>query len=192
MQDPAAPLPLQREVVSVMGLLGLSVESYATSLNALSPVGQQAPATIDLQQREKFEIALRALVGLIAGGKWDSKKLENLLLDSAPGSPTYDLYSILLGKQFSGQIEQYEQQVLQMKQQLKSEQATYSKQLQVLQDEHDREKRRLNDDILRQKKENRTITEKARGLEHRTISLEAEVTRLQQQLPPMPQQNQGF
>jgi hypothetical protein len=172
-QDPAIPHQLRREAAAVMGFLGLDVGRYATSLPRYSPLLQAQPAgpiTRDFQklqqQHEELDVALRALGGLLAGGKWNSEKLLALWSNSEEGSSTYELYSVLLGKQFSGQIKQLELAIRHM-------QKEYNKQIIKEHTVHDKEKVDLNNTILQQ-------MNKIRILERERDSLRLEVTRLKQ------------
>jgi HEAT repeat protein len=156
-QDTATPHQLRQEVAAVMGFLGLDVGNYATTLSMYSvllPQSQQAGhKTRDFQQFQGLEIALRALGGLLAGGRWNVDKLQDLLRKSEEGSPQYELYSILLGKQFSRQIEQYAQRIQQLEKELRSRRSEYEKKMRFEHERNDREETRLNNTIFQQRNE---------------------------------------
>jgi hypothetical protein len=169
-QDPTTSHQLRQEVAAVMGFLGLEVDvsEYATTLSEYSyllELKQAGPITRDpqklQQQREGLEIALRALGGLLAGGKWNSERLLDLLRRSEEGSPTYELYSVLLGKQFSGQIEQLELDI-------RNTREEHKKQIKA----HHKETTELT----------KTISQQLRKIN--TLEKEIEVMRSKQQQPP--------
>jgi HEAT repeat protein len=181
-QDPTIPHQLRREVAAVMGFLGLDVGKYANTLNRYSYLLQSQQAvtiTRDLQQiqqqREGLEVALRSLGGLLAGGKWNSDKLQDLLRKSQEGSPAYELYSVLLGKQFSGQIEQHTRRIQQIEQELRGRQEEHSKQMVNEQARHHKESMRLNNIIFRQNNE-------INALAQENMALKQERDRLHRQL----------
>jgi hypothetical protein len=145
-----------------MGFLGLDMDvgEYVAALNkygSLLQSLQAGPTTRDFQgieeQREGLEIALRALGGLLAGGRWNVDRLQDLLLKSEEGSPQYELYSILLGKQFSGQIEQHAQRIQQLEKELRSRRDEYEKKIRYEYDKNDKEEKKLNNIIFRQRNE---------------------------------------
>jgi len=183
-QDVHVPHQLRLEVAAVMGFLGLDVSEYATALNKYGPFPQPEEGdrqTRDLQkiqQREEQEIALRALGGLLAGGKWNIDKLHDLWRKSEEGSPSYEIYSVLLGKQFSGQIEQHVRRIQELEQELRSTQEHYNKQIRLDQSKYHKEVVKLNNTISQQ------INEINRQKEQ-TISLKRErddlLMRLKQQ-----------
>jgi HEAT repeat protein len=186
-QDPTIPHQLRREVAAVMGFLGLDVGKYATTLNKYSLLlqAQQAgPITRDFQQlqyqREGLEVALRALGGLLAGGKWNSDKLQDLLRKSQEGSPAYELYSVLLGKQFSGQIEQHARHIQHIEQEMRSNQEEHSKQMVSEQARHHKENLRLNNVILKQSNDINQLIQQNMLLKQERDRLQIEVMRLRQ------------
>ena len=186
-QDTTTPHQLRREVAGVMGLLGLDVGGYATTLSNYSYMleSQQAGLiTRDFQkikqQREGLEIALRALGGLLAGGKWNTEKLQDLLRNSQEGSPAHELYSVLLGKQFSGQIEQHAQRIRQLEQEIRNMREEHRKQIVKEINMHDKEKQKLNNTILQQMNQISTLTQDAIKLKQERDTLQIEVMRLRQ------------
>ncbi len=61
----------------------------------------EAAAVGSVVQMEQQEISLRALGGLLAGGKWNVPILHTLRNASTPDSVEHELYSILLGQPYA-------------------------------------------------------------------------------------------
>ena len=86
----AMPSMLRADVMSMLGMLEANREVVA-----------EAAAVGSVVQMEQQEISLRALGGLLAGGKWNVPILHTLRNASTPDSVEHELYSILLGQPYA-------------------------------------------------------------------------------------------
>jgi len=198
-----APHELRREVAGVMGMMRLEAEvephAKAISRNGIF-LNQHQTTTLQLDQRQQqLEISLRALGGLLASGTWNVDTLQNLLQRSPEGSAERDLYSVLLGKQYSLEIKDYSSRITEL-----------NRQLHAQQQKHDSEKREMERthhgklQTLEQKVETlerthhgklQTLEQKVETLEQKNSMLTQErdqlynqIEQLKQQLPPDPYQ----
>lgn len=175
---------LRAEVAAIMGLLRMDeVEDIAKALNQYSVllqdrVTQQLP---EAGRREGLSIALRALGGLLAGGRWDVDALQQRRRVSVAGTPEHDLYSLLLGRHFSGDFNRLEQQLSTLNQQLQNEIAAHQNTRQELQ----KQIRKLNDDLQASKDENQELRTQKKAVERERNRLTVELNTLKQQQPPV-------
>ncbi|MBV8822123.1 MAG: hypothetical protein JO123_04980, partial [Ktedonobacteraceae bacterium] len=71
---------------------------------------------------EQLAISLRALGGLLAGGSWNIDTLQQLSTASKEGSPSRELFNVLLGMR-------YEPQLAKLRNELQETQDTYKKEV---------------------------------------------------------------
>lgn len=94
--DSKTPRKVRAEEVSALAMMEAYPEVMKAA-TALSSYGLAAGKGEGIAQAEQMEISLRALGGLLASGKWNIAKLQELRRMSLNGSPEHELYSILLG-----------------------------------------------------------------------------------------------
>jgi hypothetical protein len=95
LKDPGASADLRAEIASVLGMTTAPdiVAEYAQKMSAYGLAGNR-PAPLFPEQ---LAISLRALGGLLAGGRWNAQKLEELRDVSKDGTPAHELFNVLLG-----------------------------------------------------------------------------------------------
>ncbi|GHO91340.1 hypothetical protein KSF_013880 [Reticulibacter mediterranei] len=122
-QDAETSIELRAEIASVLGLMSAPdlIVNYAQNISAY---GLSSTRTSMLFP-EKLTIALHALGGLLASGYWDVEKLQELRDASQEGSPSHELFSVLLGTRYTSRIAQLQSD-------LKEEQETHKKQIYAL------------------------------------------------------------
>ena len=191
-----APHLLRREVAGVMGMMGLEegVEHYAKAIssNGIFPnTADRRTIPLDRERLEKLEISLRALGGLLAGGKWNVDTLQSLLQHSPEGSTERDLYSVLLGKQYSSYIKDLDKK-------LQVQQEKYESEMQAQQKSYESEKQELQKKINTltrnlqiQKHHSDTLEQSNREVTQQRDQLTRQVEQLRQQ-PPAPTPYQGI
>ena len=191
-----APHLLRREVAGVMGMMGLEegVEHYAKAIssNGIFPnTADRRTIPLDRERLEKLEISLRALGGLLAGGKWNVDTLQSLLQHSPEGSTERDLYSVLLGKQYSSYIKDLDKK-------LQVQQEKYESEMQAQQKSYESEKQELQKKINTltrnlqiQKHHSDTLEQSNREVTQQRDQLTRQIEQLRQQ-PPPPTPYQGI
>ncbi len=107
LNDPNATTELRAEAMGILGLLQPTqdVYEYAQALSQYGLSLDQSRVVLPNQ----MAIALRALGGLLARGEWDVMTLQNLRKLSQEGSPTHELFSILLGWRYEPEITELQQ-----------------------------------------------------------------------------------
>lgn len=95
------PPTLLSNVISVLGMM----EAHQNVVERAASVGYS-------MQLEDRMIALRALGGLLAGGKWHHAMLETRRNNSKDGSIEHELFSLLLGKPYATRLAQAQKELL--------------------------------------------------------------------------------
>ncbi|HEY4386483.1 MAG TPA: HEAT repeat domain-containing protein, partial [Ktedonobacteraceae bacterium] len=95
---------LRAELATVLGMMS-APEEVAEYAQNISKYGL-APQRSGTLYPDQLTIGLRALGGLLAGGYWDTRTLQELRASSTSGSPEHELFSILLGWRYAPQVEQ--------------------------------------------------------------------------------------
>jgi hypothetical protein len=109
-KDPETSAELRAEVAAILGMTTSvdAVEEYAQRLSsyglASSRSGILAP--------DHLAISLRALGGLLAGGRWNAPKIQELRNAAQVGSPAYELFNVLLGWRYEPQVAQLQATLL--------------------------------------------------------------------------------
>jgi HEAT repeat protein len=118
--DPTITTELRAETATVLGMMTAPqvVVDYAQSV---STYGLSATRTSPLFP-EQLAISLRALGGLLAGGYWNIDTLQKLSAASKEGSPSRELFNVLLGMR-------YEPQLAKLRDELQETQDTYKKEV---------------------------------------------------------------
>lgn len=109
---------LKAEAAALMGLLKIDIDSLATDLHK----HPQSSTTVIYDPSDPatpLDISLRALGGLLASGKWDSKTLQTLYNRTSQERDVavHELYSVLLGNTLGPKIGQLEQEKNKLEQQ---------------------------------------------------------------------------
>jgi hypothetical protein len=99
------PSALLSHVMSVLGMM----EAHPNVVRRASSVGHG-------MQLEERMVALHALGGLLAGGRWNHTILETLLNNSKEGSSEHELYSLLLGMPYATRLAQVQKELSDEKQ----------------------------------------------------------------------------
>ncbi len=121
--DPATSAELRAEIAAVLGMM-MAPDEIAELAQNLSNYGV-SPAKTGFLQPEQLTISLRALGGLLAGGHWHARKLQELRNASEEGSPEHELFSILLGWR-------YEPRLAKLQSELQNEQEAHRKEVMAL------------------------------------------------------------
>jgi hypothetical protein len=122
-QDAETSVELRAEIASILSMMSAPdlIVDYARNV---STYGLSSTRTSKLLP-EKLLIALHALGGLLASGYWDIEKLQELRDGSQEGSPSHELFSILLGTRYGPRIAQLQSD-------LQEERETHKKQIYAL------------------------------------------------------------
>lgn len=98
--DPMTAAPLRAELAALLGMV-TAPESIVEFAQNLSQYGSLSSNRTSLLQPEQLAISLRALGGLLAGGHWNTRTLQELRDASPEASPVHELASILLGERYA-------------------------------------------------------------------------------------------
>src|SRR5262249_8051514 len=98
---------LRAEVAAVLGMVS-APDSVADYVSNISTYGMSSTRASILFP-EQMAIALRALGGLLAGGYWNARKLQELRASTQEGNPAHELFNVLLGVRYSPQLAQLQQ-----------------------------------------------------------------------------------
>jgi HEAT repeat protein len=93
---------LRAEIAAILGMTS-APEIVAAYAQNLSQYGLASDRN-SIQSPEELSIALHSLGGLLAGGIWNLRTLQELYQSSPEGSPGHELFSVLLGKRYAPQI----------------------------------------------------------------------------------------
>ncbi|MBE3560744.1 MAG: HEAT repeat domain-containing protein [Ktedonobacteraceae bacterium] len=104
--DADVPARLRAEAAALLGMMAVpeGIEAEAQKLSEYG-LALSAGRTGSLQAPERLTVALHALGGLLAGGYWDARRLQELRAASPAGSAVRELFSILLGWRYEPQFE---------------------------------------------------------------------------------------
>jgi hypothetical protein len=133
---------LRAELATILGMMS-APEGVAAYAQNISMYGL-APKRSGALYPDQLAIGLRALGGLLAGGHWDIRTLQELRASSKAGSPEHELFSVLLGWRYASQVEQLQKELDEEREMRKSETTKLSariiadqKQMRSLKDEID-------------------------------------------------------
>ncbi|HZU02223.1 MAG TPA: HEAT repeat domain-containing protein [Ktedonobacteraceae bacterium] len=100
--DPDTSLALRAELATVLGMMSAPnpILEYAQNLSSYGIVPNRNNPLLP----EQLAIALRALGSLLASGYWNVRKLQELHAASREGTPTRELFNVLLGWRYEPQI----------------------------------------------------------------------------------------
>jgi HEAT repeat protein len=121
--DPDTTVALRAEIAGVMGMMA-APEPVAEYAQNLSAYGLSATRTSVLFP-EQLAISLHALGGLLAGGHWNVRRLQELRDANKEGSPARELFNVLLGWR-------YEPQLTKLQNDLQSERDAHKKEVLTL------------------------------------------------------------
>ncbi len=142
-QDAQTAKELRFDVAALLGMTTSSdlIADYAQNI---SKFGMSASRTSQLFSDE-LSIALRALGGLLAGGQWHPRKLQEMRDERNPGDASYELFNELLGWR-------YEPQIAKLQRDLDEQRDTFKKEILALTVRAATEEKRANalDDELEQ------------------------------------------
>lgn len=122
-QDADISVELRAEIAAILGML--SAPTVVTDyVHNISTYGLSSNRTSILFP-EQMAIALRALGGLLAGGIWNVRTLQDLRSTTQEGNPSHELFTILLGVR-------YQPQIAQLQRELQDEQEAHKKEVYAL------------------------------------------------------------
>lgn len=100
--DPDTTPALRTELAAVLGMMSAPqvISEYAQNLSSYGIAANRAKPL----SPEQLAIALHALGGLLASGHWNVRKLQELHSASREGSPTRELFNVLLGWCYEPQL----------------------------------------------------------------------------------------
>ena len=98
--DPATSVTLRAELAALLGMM-TAPEIVVESAQNLSKYGGICSTRTSVLYPDQFAISLRALGGLLAGGHWNARKLQELRDASKEASPLHELTSVLLGWRYA-------------------------------------------------------------------------------------------
>jgi HEAT repeat protein len=93
---------LRAEIAAILGMTS-APEIIAAYAQNLSEYGLASDRN-SISAPEELSIALHSLGGLLAGGVWNVRTLQELYQSSPEGSPGHELFGALLGKRYEPQI----------------------------------------------------------------------------------------
>jgi HEAT repeat protein len=93
---------LRAEIAAILGMTS-APEIIAAYAQNLSQYGLASDRN-SIEAPEELSIALHSLGGLLAGGVWNLRTLQELYQSSPEGSPGHELFGMLLGKRYEPQI----------------------------------------------------------------------------------------
>lgn len=104
--EPDTPTLLRAEAASLIGILApnTDIREYASTLGEYGLWAGNSAGVSEVLHPGHLAVSLRALGGLLTGGKWDIAELQKLRDHSQEGSAERELYDILLGWRYSPQI----------------------------------------------------------------------------------------
>lgn len=126
LKDPSTSTRLKAEMAGILGMMG---EYEEVRMRALAVSKHGYGTSTRIANSVELGVSLRALGGLLAGGRWNSRKLEEVrgeLLRSSSSAghkkpPEADLLDVLLGRLYTPIIEQLEGNVKELMENLRRE-----------------------------------------------------------------------
>src|SRR5579883_964082 len=118
--DPDISVEMQAELAMVLGMVS-APETVAEYAQNISKYGLSSSRTSPLFP-EQLAVSLRALGGLLAGGHWNVRKIQELRDTCKDGSPARELFNVLLGMR-------YEPQLARLQSDLQSERDAHKKEM---------------------------------------------------------------
>jgi HEAT repeat protein len=108
-QDPEMAAEQRAQAAAIVAMMTPSqvVAEYAQNISTYGIAATKTSALFP----DELAIALRALGGLLAGGHWHMRKLQELRDASPEGSPSRELFNILLGFRYEPQIAHLQQEL---------------------------------------------------------------------------------
>ncbi|HLZ55624.1 MAG TPA: HEAT repeat domain-containing protein [Ktedonosporobacter sp.] len=103
-KDSTTSSELRAEVAAILGMTRAPdvVTEYAQRISAYGLTATRSGVLAP----EQLAIALRALGGVLAGGYWNVRKIQEMRDASKEGSPAYELFNVLLGWRYEPQLAQ--------------------------------------------------------------------------------------
>ncbi len=98
--DPATSVTLRAELAALLGMM-TAPEIVVEFAQHLSKYGGISSTRTSVLYPDQFAISLRALGGLLAGGHWNARALQELRDASQESSPVHELASVLLGWRYA-------------------------------------------------------------------------------------------
>lgn len=98
--DPATSVTLRAELAALLGMM-TAPEIVVEFAQNLSKYGGISSTRTSVLYPDQFAISLRALGGLLAGGHWNARALQELRDASPESSPVHELASVLLGWRYA-------------------------------------------------------------------------------------------
>lgn len=98
--DPATSVTLRSELAAILGMM-TAPEIVVEFAQNLSKYGGVSSTRTGILYPDQFAISLRALGGLLAGGHWNARTLQELRDASKESSPVHELASVLLGWRYA-------------------------------------------------------------------------------------------
>jgi hypothetical protein len=100
--DPDITPELRAELATVLGMMSApnAIIDYAQNLSSYGIIPNRTKPLLP----EQLAIALHALGSLLASGYWDVRKLQELRSVSREGTPSRELFNVLLGWRYEPQI----------------------------------------------------------------------------------------
>ncbi len=107
--DSDTSLELRADLAAILGMTGTpdAVANYAQSI---SSYGLSSSKT-SISFPQQLVLSHRALGGLLAGGQWNERKIQELRSASKEGSPARELFNVLLGWRYEPQITQLQSEL---------------------------------------------------------------------------------
>ncbi|MBV9709718.1 MAG: hypothetical protein JO011_02240, partial [Ktedonobacteraceae bacterium] len=98
--DPATSVTLRAELAALLGMM-TAPEIVVEFAQNLSKYGGISSTRANVLYPDQLAISLRALGGLLAGGHWNTRTLQELRDASKEASPMHELASVLLGWRYA-------------------------------------------------------------------------------------------
>ena len=118
--DPDASVELRAELAAILGMM-IAPEIVVEAAQSVSTYGLSS-SRADVLFPDQMAVSLRALGGLLAGGHWNTRTLQELRKASKDGSAAHELFSVLLGWR-------YEPQVIKFQTELQAEKDAHKKEM---------------------------------------------------------------
>ncbi len=108
-EDQSASVGLRAELAAVLGMMSApdTIAQYAQNIGSYGMAAKRSGVLYP----DELTIAHRALGGLLAGGHWNIRTLQELRSTSKLGSAEHELFSMLLGWRYAPQLEQLQKQL---------------------------------------------------------------------------------
>ena len=204
--NPDTSLELRADLAAVLGTIAAPdvITEYAKNL---SSYGFSSSRTSILFPKQ-LVLSHRALGGLLASGQWDENTLREMRDTSQEGSPTRELFNVLLGWRYEPQLAQlqnqvqtdreaHRQEVVTLTERIVTDQATIhalEDELEQIKREHGvrgdelsqtaKEKDAIRVNLDKTTKENADLTQKVDRLQKENLALQDRIDQIAHQLNP--------